>query len=139
MHIKSGERHIIPLRRGPVQDFPDIQTEGGHSPASSRDAVRHYLKFMLPAIPVVTFVMSFLYSYLLVGFNSDPVTPADLSLLPLIGALLMSLTTGMLCLVIFTGVVFRLDAAAARTPPSASPADAEWDSDADADSDKGRA
>ena len=31
----------------------------------------------------VTFVMRFLYSYLLVGFNSDPVSAADLSLLPL--------------------------------------------------------
>lgn len=103
----EGEGRIIPLRRngefGP--DRPDIQSEATHASAKPRDPVRHYLKFMLPAIPVVTFVMSFLYSYLLVGFNSDPVSPSDLSLLPLIGALLMALTTGMLCLAIYTGVM----------------------------------
>jgi hypothetical protein len=106
MHTKSGEGRIIPLRRGreSMQGILDTQAESGRSPAKSRDAVRHYLKFMLPAVPVVTFVMSFLYSYLLVGFNSDPVSPADLSLLPLIGALLMSLTSGMLCLAIYLGV-----------------------------------
>jgi hypothetical protein len=84
--------------------MPNIQATNRQMPGKSHDAVRHYLKFMLPAIPVVTFVMSFLYSYLLVGFSSDPVAPADLSLLPLIGALLMSLTTGMLCLAIYLGV-----------------------------------
>jgi len=107
MHANSEETgRIIPLRRTtqPEPDAADVQSETGNTPAQSHDAVRHYLKFMLPAIPVVTFVMSFLYSYLLVGFNSDPVAPADLSLLPLIGALLMALTTGMLCLAIYLGV-----------------------------------
>ena len=84
---------------------PDIhEATYTHPPAQPRDPVRHYLKFMLPAIPVVTFVMSFLYSYLLVGFNGNPASPADLSLLPLIGALLLALTTGMLCLAIYLGV-----------------------------------
>jgi len=102
----QGEGRIIPLRRSmePMQDTPDTEARREDSAAKSRDAVRHYLKFMLPAVPVVTFVMSFLYSYLLVGFNSDPISPADLSLLPLIGALLMALTTGMLCLGIYLGV-----------------------------------
>ncbi len=105
IHTKSeGEGRIIPLRRSLLQDMPDVQATNRQPPTRSHDAVRHYLKFMLPAIPVVTFVMSFLYSYLLVGFNSDPVSAADLSLLPLIGALLMSLTTGMLCLAIYLGV-----------------------------------
>src|SRR5215475_11398201 len=109
LHTKSGEGRIIPLRRGraPSRDreIPETPVESGRSsPARPRDAVRHYLKFMLPAIPVVLFVMSFLYSYLLVGFTSDPIAPADLSLLPLIGALLMSLTSGLLCLAIYLGV-----------------------------------
>jgi hypothetical protein len=100
----QGQGRIIPLRRN-MDSGPDTWAESGRPSARPRDAVRHYLKFMLPAIPVVTFVMSFLYSYLLVGLNSDPVSPADLSLLPLIGALLMAMTTGMLCLAIYLGVV----------------------------------
>ena len=103
----EGEGRIIPLRRDVASESETLraQREAEQFSAKPRDPVRHYLKFMLPAIPVVTFVMSFLYSYLLVGFNSDPIPPSDLSLLPLIGALLMALTTGVLCLAIYTGVL----------------------------------
>ena len=107
MHANSeGKGRIIPLRRttelGP--DTTDTPSESGPAPTKPRDPVRHYLKFMLPAIPVVTFVMSFLYSYLLVGFNIHSIAPADLSLLPLVVALLIALTTGILCLAIYLGV-----------------------------------
>src|SRR5262249_40008366 len=103
----EGEGRIIPLRRDavPVSEMPGERSETERLTAVPRDPVRHYLKFMLPAIPVVTFVMSLLYSYLLVGLNGDPVSPSDLSPLPLIGALLMALTTSMLCLAIYTGVL----------------------------------
>ncbi len=76
------------------------------------DAVRHYLKFMLPGIPVTAFVMSFLYGYLLVGMHTlvlnghateQSYTPGVDPTLPLIGALLVAFATGMLCVAIYWG------------------------------------
>lgn len=90
----------------------------GSSPArptargSRDDAVRHYLKFMLPGIPVTAFVISFLYGYLLVGMHTlvlnghateQSYTPAVDPTLPLIGALLVAFATGMLCVTIYWG------------------------------------
>ncbi len=67
---------------------------------------------MLPAVPITAFVLTFLYGYLLLGMHSqkiggkiaDPVTvdPA----LPLLGALLLSVALGALCV----EYLFRLPA-----------------------------
>jgi hypothetical protein len=82
------------------------------TPRTREDAARHYLKFMLPGIPVTAFVMSFLYGYLLVGMHTlvlnghtaeSSYTPAVDPTLPLIGALLLAFATGMLCIAIYWG------------------------------------
>jgi hypothetical protein len=72
-------------------------------------AARRFLKLMLPAVPITAFVLTFLYGYLLLGMHSqkiggkvaDPVTvdPA----LPLLGALLLSVALGVLCVSIYFG------------------------------------
>ena len=72
-------------------------------------AARRFLKLMLPAVPITAFVLTFLYGYLLLGMHSqkiggkiaDPVTvdPA----LPLLGALLLSVALGALCVSIYFG------------------------------------
>jgi hypothetical protein len=76
------------------------------------DAVRHYLKFMLPFIPITAFIITFLYGYVLVGMHTVAVngraaasnyTPSFDPTLPLIGALLVAITTGALCLCIYWG------------------------------------
>jgi hypothetical protein len=72
-------------------------------------AARRFLKFMLPAVPITAFVLTFLYGYLLLGMHSQTtsgkfsgavtVDPA----LPLIGALLLSFALGALCVSIYLG------------------------------------
>jgi hypothetical protein len=72
-------------------------------------AARRFLKLMLPAVPITAFVLTFLYGYLLLGMHSqkiggkiaDPVT-VDPSL-PLLGALLLSVALGALCVSIYFG------------------------------------
>jgi hypothetical protein len=72
----------------------------------SEAAARHYLKFMLPAIPITMFVLGFVYCALLAD------TPASASgarlertdsALPLVGALLLAGTSAALCVMIYLG------------------------------------
>jgi hypothetical protein len=119
----AAHAKIIPLRRaeganaarsasarGPLSSR--IASAGRRARGTREDAVRHYLKFMLPGIPVTAFVMTFLYGYLLIGMHTlvlnghateQSYTPAVDPTLPLIGALLVAFATGMLCVAIYWG------------------------------------
>jgi hypothetical protein len=111
---------IIPLRRTDGAKSAPARTQltsriagaGQRARGTREDAVRHYLKFMLPGIPVTAFVMTFLYGYVLVGMHTlvlnghateQSYTPAVDPTLPLIGALLVAFATGMLCVAIYWG------------------------------------
>ncbi|HEX6819419.1 MAG TPA: hypothetical protein VF120_13665 [Ktedonobacterales bacterium] len=126
---REASAKIIPLRRpkgNGTATRPDEKyaTAGNRVPLSvrlaaagrrersSRDDARHYLKFMLPGIPVTTFVLTFLYGYLLQGMHTlvlnghateQSYAPVVDPTLPLIGALLVAFATGMLCLAIYCG------------------------------------
>ena len=106
---------IIPLRRFAEEGqrlrdamVPHLTLLRGRKTAIS-PAARRFLKMMLPAVPITAFVLTFLYGYLLLGMHSqkiggkiaDPVTvdPA----LPLLGALLLSVALGALCVSIYFG------------------------------------
>jgi hypothetical protein len=117
---KVTQAKIIPLHRTDGAKYAPTRTPVANRIASAsrrargtrEDAVRHYLKFMLPGIPVTAFVMTFLYGYLLVGMHTlvlnghateQSYTPAVDPTLPLIGALLVAFATGMLCVAIYWG------------------------------------
>jgi hypothetical protein len=106
---------IIPLRRFAEEGqrlrnvmAPHLTLLRGRKP-DIPPAARRFLKLMLPAVPITAFVLTFLYGYLLLGMHSqkiggkvaDPVTvdPA----LPLLGALLLSVALGALCISIYVG------------------------------------
>lgn len=106
---------IIPLRRVAEEGQrlreamgPRLTLLRGRKP-DMPPAARRFLKLMLPAVPITAFVMTFLYGYLLLGMRSqklggmvaEPVTvdPA----LPLLGALLLSVALGALCVSIYFG------------------------------------
>lgn len=118
---------IIPLRPLREERYPEHAREvargrlaaqfsalGRRVRSSREDAARHYLKFMLPFIPILVFIMTFLYSWVLVGMHTvvlnghaseaSYTTPVDPTL-PLIGALLLSVATGILCMAIYAGYV----------------------------------
>lgn len=134
---------IIPMRRptGKTTARLDDKFTDKYAPASARaqlavrlatmrhrgprDDARHYLKFMLPGVPVTTFVLTFLYGYLLQGMHTlvlnghateQSYTPAVDPTLPLIGALLVAFATGMLCLAIYWGYQRISERAAERKP-----------------------
>jgi hypothetical protein len=98
----SGWDHV-PERMSRATEERGIGSMGGEA------AGRHYLKIMLPFIPIMMFVVGFVYCSLLV----DPRTPVPAtspaarattqSALPLIGALLLALTSGLLCVMIYCG------------------------------------
>lgn len=116
MPSAPDERRIIPLR--PVMVL-DPLAEGGIPPGASKqeepsrpqeDAARHYLKFMLPSIPIAAFILTFVLCDVLLGLQSallasaahilaPPVDPS----LPLAAALTVSATTGALCMWIYFG------------------------------------
>lgn len=110
------ERRIIPLR--PLAAIPPSTTSDETGSASTRDrgdAARHYLKFMLPSIPVATFILTFVLCYVLLGLSGgslsaaaavhgEPVVAVDPTL-PFLGALLLGLATGILCMWIYFGYV----------------------------------
>lgn len=100
----QGEKYTLTQTR--------VASRRASAERGSRDDARHYLKFMLPGIPVTTFVLTFLYGYLLQGVHTlvlnghateQSYTPAVDPTLPLIGALLVAFATGMLCLTIYWG------------------------------------
>jgi hypothetical protein len=71
-------------------------------------AARRFLKLMLPAVPITAFVLTFLYGYLLLGMHSQKIggkiaDPAVDPALPLLGALLLSVALGALCVSIYFG------------------------------------
>ncbi len=131
----SEERRIIPLRTRLTAVPPGVVAAGESDPQphatsalaapTREDPVRHYLKFMLPAIPIVTFVLTFVYGYVLLGLyaTAPATTGAELSsmegqaagvspVLPLCGATLLGMTTGALSMLIYFGYL----RVRARTP-----------------------
>lgn len=107
----SEERRIIPLH--PRAESPFTFPSAERPARASRDrahAARHYLKFMLPSIPVAAFILTFMLCYVLVSSSSGSLAAAhqDRSAvvdpaLPFLGALLLGLTTGALCVWIYFG------------------------------------
>lgn len=83
--------------------------------AQTEEAARHYLKFMLPAIPIVAFITTFVFCSLMIDIALPALErqaladvgvkapPAALSLLPLLGALLVGMVTSGLCVGIYWG------------------------------------
>ena len=72
-----------------------------------RDSGRHFLKFTLPAIPITTFVISFLFWYLAEGLRTPTFAKGAISsvdaTIPLVGATVLGLFTAMLCFIIYLG------------------------------------
>jgi hypothetical protein len=84
--------------------------ERGARPLAREEAARHYLKFMLPAIPIMMFVLAVVYCAMLVGTGeSVAASPGAVrmeradSALPLVGALLLAGTSAALCVMIYLG------------------------------------
>lgn len=119
---ENEDRRIIPFPRllleepsgpraadGRAERAPRTGEQAGIGPLRSELAARHYLKFMLPSIPITMFVVGFIYCSLLM----DPRTPVSStspaargtgqSPLPLVGALLFAITSGLLCVMIYYG------------------------------------
>jgi hypothetical protein len=117
----EDDRRIIPFPRVLTRELPAphlaevseelLPTRQPSSKAPTSEAsARHYLKFMLPSIPITMFVLGFVYCSLLVGThgNATPSTQATNeihpeSALPLLGALLLALASGTLCVMIYFG------------------------------------
>jgi hypothetical protein len=89
-----------------------ISTSGAH-----KDAARHYLKFMLPSIPVVAFVATFVACYLMQGAAATQSTEPTV---PFLAALLLGAITGALCVTIYFGYV-RISMAEAHDGASQHP------------------
>lgn len=107
-----------------VQLANRIAVAGRRTHHTREDAARHYLKFMLPGVPVTAFVVTFLYGYLLQGMHTlvlnghaaeQSYTPAVDATLPLIGALLVACATGMLCIAIYWGYLRISERVSERT------------------------
>jgi hypothetical protein len=112
------EGRIIPFPSRAASPVPDAADPGFSAQAVPpqdvrTEAARHYLKFMLPSIPIATFVLSFVYWYLVLGMRlvrpehvaarvPTGATLVDPTLL-LVGALLVTLTTTVLCMAIYFG------------------------------------
>lgn len=105
------DRRIIPWRpRG--ESLVEAYAESTqHTLRDREDAARHYLKFMLPSIPIATFILTFMLCSVLLGIPAGGHASVagqahTLSLdptLPFLGALLLSLITGALCVWIYFG------------------------------------
>lgn len=110
------ERRIIPLRPAAVSN-PPVQhgetpnaSEPEDPPRAREDAARHYLKFMLPSIPVAAFILTFVLCDVFLGLQSaalaaaaDILPPPENPSLPLAAAVIVSATTGVLCMWIYFG------------------------------------
>lgn len=111
----AGDATPLPAEDTPLGGLPDEQLSASTAPARQReDSARHFLKFMLPGIPIAAFVVSFLFGYLLLGIHStaqmghserETYSPVVDPTLPLLGALLLSFMVGMLCVTIYMGYV----------------------------------
>jgi len=110
------ERRIIPLRPAAVSNPPVQQSEapGANEPEEppriGEDAARHYLKFMLPSIPVAAFILTFVLCDVFLGLQSATLAasahilaPPENPSLPLAAAVVVSTTTGALCMWIYFG------------------------------------
>jgi hypothetical protein len=96
-----GEPRIVPFRSpagAPTRVEPLAPAE------VRRDAARHYLKFMLPSIPVTVFIATFVTCYLVRTDALDPARSADPTV-PFLAALLLGAITSALCVVIYFGYV----------------------------------
>ncbi len=96
-----------------------IDSTASTGAGKSRDAARHYLKFMLPAIPVAAFVATFVASLLAQAHAaSHPARAADPTM-PFLAALVLGAITGALCVHIYFGYV-RVSAprSGAGSPPA---------------------
>lgn len=82
--------------------------------APREDAVRHYLKFTLPAIPITAFIATFVFCSFIVGLVTSAVQSKTIGVasvaasplftaMPLLGAALVGLLTGALSLGIYLG------------------------------------
>jgi|GEM_PF-3450001 len=64
---------------------------------------RHYLKVMLPAIPVATFILTFLVGYLTevknASANNRPIDPS----VAMAGAIGLTIVMGLICTIIYMG------------------------------------
>src|SRR6266849_242457 len=68
------EGRIIPFRSPSASPMPDaagpsLAAQAAPPRDERAEAARHYLKFMLPSIPIATFVLSFVYWYLILGMR----------------------------------------------------------------------
>lgn len=104
------DRRILPWRPR-TETLPVPQTERDEPAARAReDAARHYLKFMLPSIPIATFILSFVLCAVLLGVPAGAIGATGTGgrvttdpTLPFLSALVLSLITGILCMWIYFG------------------------------------
>lgn len=114
----SDERRIIllyptalPDATATAQPAPREHDAAASSALQEREvAARHYLKFMLPGIPVTTFILTFVLCDVLLGVQSATLAamthitpPIGAPILPLLAAVTMSMITGALCMWIYFG------------------------------------
>jgi hypothetical protein len=103
-----GEPRIVPFRPPAgalTRTGPPAPAASTPSPATvRRDAARHYLKFMLPSIPVTAFIATFVICYVVRAGAVDSERASDPTL-PFLAALLLGTITGALCVVIYFGYV----------------------------------
>lgn len=97
------ERRILLLR-------PPADTTLVPPSREREDAARHYLKFMLPSIPIATFILAFVLCYVLRGLPRGALTVAREGgpvivdpTLPFLGALVLGVSAGILCMWIYFG------------------------------------
>ena len=109
---REPEQRRILLLRPPMGTIPvPPQAERPEAPSRDReDAARHYLKFMLPSIPVATFILTFVLCYVVRGLPSGALAVAREGepvivdpTLPFLGALALGLSAGILCMWIYFG------------------------------------
>ena len=105
------DRRIVPLREISRNPRPSRITQPMRTEPRGKDpaleAARHYLKFMLPSIPISAFVLSFIVCYLVAGLGAPPVVTGGKAsvnpALPLLGAALVGLITAVLSMWIYFG------------------------------------
>lgn len=113
MFSGPNERRIIPLRPAipsvPPRAIPEYGASGG-AVRSPEDAARHYLKFMLPSIPIAAFILTFVLCNVLLGIQFAALSSETSGALPrvdpslsLCAAAAVGAITGALCIWIYFG------------------------------------